>query len=120
MNAPSNSVEVVAALSALTRDLRTLTEQYKTAEVEAAKLRHTADMAKTRAWLHAGGTVPEREHKARDAADRPEGEALVAEAIVRGLRADIRAIETRIDVGRTYGATVRAELRTLGLNGEGA
>lgn len=120
MTAPANSAEVVRHLGELTRDLRALTEQYKTAEVEAAKLRHTADMCKTRAWLHAAGTVPEREHKAREAADTAEGEALVAEAIVRGLRADIRMVETRIDVGRTFGATVRAELRTLGLSGEGA
>lgn len=117
MSAPSNAAEVVRNLGDLTRELRDKTSAYRSAEHEAAVKRHTANMAETRAFLAADGAMELRKHAARAAADRQEGDALVAEALVRILKAEIRAIETRIDVGRTYGATVRAELKTLDYGG---
>jgi hypothetical protein len=45
-------------------------------------------------------------------------EADVSEAVVRHLRRQIDAIKTRIDVGRSYGAAVRAELALGGQDGE--
>ena len=112
--APANAVEVVRNLSALTEELRLKTSAYRGAEHDAAIKRHAADLAESRAFLAADGPMDMRKHTARVQAERAEGEALVAEALVRVLKAEIRSIETRIDVGRTYGATVRAELRTLG------
>ena len=44
---------------------------------------------------------------------REEMDALVAEALARHLKAKIRSIESRIEIGRSYGAAIRAELRTL-------
>ena len=114
MPAPATSNEVVRNLAHLTRELRDRTSAYAAAEKDAAIKRHAADIAESRAFLAADGPMDIRKHTARIEADRQEGEALVAEALVRVLRAEIRAIETRIDVGRTYGATVRAELATLG------
>ena len=38
----------------------------------------------------------------------------VAEAVVRHLRRRIDAVKTRIDVGRSYGAAVRAEISLAG------
>lgn len=120
MTAPATANEVVRNLAELTRELRDKTSAYRTAEHDAAMKRHAADLAEARAFLAADGSVEFRKNTAKVAADRQEGDALVAEALVRILKAEIRSIETRIDVGRTFGATVRAELRTLGLNGEGA
>ncbi len=117
---PATAAQVVHNLSELTRELRDKTSAYRSAEHDAALKRHAADQAEARAFLTADGSVDFRKNTARVAADRQEGEALVAEALVRILKAEIRSIETRIDVGRTFGATVRAELRTLGLNGDGA
>lgn len=114
MTAPATSAEVVKGLSQLTGELRDTVTALKSAENDAAVKRHAADMAESRAFLSADGAMDLRKHTARVAADRQEGDALVAEALVRVLRAKIRELETRIDVGRTYGATVRAELKTVG------
>lgn len=114
MTAPATAAQVVENLSRLTEELRGAVAGFRAAERDAAVKRHKADMAESRAFLAADGPMEIRKHTARVAADRIEGEALVAEALVRVLRAEIRAIETRIDVGRTYGASVRAELKTLG------
>jgi hypothetical protein len=118
MTAPATAAEVVHNLVELTRELRDKTSAYRTAEHDAALKRHAANMAETRAFLTAGGAMDLRKHIAKEAADQQEGAALVAEAVVRILKAEIRSIETRIDVGRTYGATVRAELKTLGYGGD--
>jgi hypothetical protein len=113
VSAPATANEVVRNLAELTRELRDKTSAYRTAETDAALKRHAADMVEVRAFLSAEGSVEFRKNKAKEASDRAEGDALVAEALVRILKAEIRSIETRIDVGRTFGATVRAELKTL-------
>lgn len=116
-SSPATASEVVQNLSALTEELRVKTSAYRSAERDAAIKRHAADLAESRAFLAADGAMDMRKHTARVQAEHAEGEALVAEALVRVLKAELRAIETRIEVGRTYGATVRAELRTLGIDG---
>jgi hypothetical protein len=117
MTAPSTPADVIRNLSALTEELRAKVSAFRSAERDAAEKRHAADMAESRAFLAADGAMDLRKHTARVAADQKENDALVAEALVRVLRAEIRSIETRIEVGRTYGATVRAELRTIGMDG---
>jgi uncharacterized protein YutE (UPF0331/DUF86 family) len=118
VSAPATANQVVANLSALTEELRRTVSSFRIAERDAAEKRHAADMVESRAFLSADGAMDLRKHIARVAADRAENDALVAEALVRVLRAEIRSIETRIEVGRTYGATVRAELKTIGYGSE--
>jgi hypothetical protein len=120
MTAPATPNDVVRNLAELTRELRDKTSAYRSAELDAAMKRHGADMVEARAFLSCDGSVEFRKNTAKVAADRAEGDALVAEALVRILKAEIRSIETRIDVGRTFGATVRAELKTLSYGGDGA
>lgn len=117
MTAPATPVDVVRHLTNLTGELASHVTSLRAAEKDAAVKRHAADLAESRAFLAADGAMELRKHTARVQSERQEGEALVAEALVRVLRAEIRSIETRIDVGRTYGATVRAELQTLGYGG---
>jgi hypothetical protein len=114
MPAPATSLEVIQNLRELTLELSSTNTALRAAEYDAANKRHAADMAESRAFLSADGSMELRKHTARVTADRPEGEAKVAEALVRVLRSKLRELETRIDVGRTFGATVRAELKTLG------
>jgi hypothetical protein len=113
VTAPANASEVSRRLSALTEKLYQHVRSYSDAERDAVALRHAADVIESKAFLRAEGSVESRKHQARIDADDAEEKALVAEAVVRSLRAKIRAIETDIDVHRTYGATVRAELKTL-------
>ena len=105
--------QVVRQLSELGRELDTIVKMLRDVEVDAVEKRHTADMAESRAFVAAEGSMELRKHLARIAADRFESEALVAEALLRHLRTKIRSIDTRIEIGRSYGAAVRAELKTL-------
>lgn len=104
---------VVRQLSELGRQLDTAVEMLRTAELDAVEKRSAADVAESRAFVSADGSVELRKHKARIAVERLEHDALVAEALVRHLRKQIDAIHTRIEVGRSYGAAVRAELKAL-------
>jgi hypothetical protein len=112
--APQTPVDVVRQLSALTGELRGHVDQLALAERDMVEKRHAADMAEARAFLNADGAMDMRRMRAKVAAGDKELEALVAESLVRVLKARIKATEIRIDVGRTYGATLRAELSTLG------
>lgn len=105
--------DVVRQLAELGRELDGAVRALKHAEHEAVRKRHAADLVESRAFVAAEGSVTLRKHLARIAADNAEEEALVAEAAVRWLRARIRSIDTRIEIGRSYGAAVRAELKTL-------
>lgn len=114
---PVTPAEIVRTLSDLTKELDRLVKELKAAEHVAAIDRHAADLAESRAFLVAEGAMDMRKHKARVESEQQELAALTAEAEVRGLRAQVRAVETRIDVGRSFGAAVRAELKTLGYEG---
>ncbi len=114
MTAPHTPVDVVRHLGELTRELGDLTEALAISELDAARKRHAADLAESKAFLTAEGPMDVRRHTARVAAAAEEEAALVLEAVVRATRARIRAVQTRVDVGRSYGATMRAELQTLG------
>lgn len=114
MSAPATSNDVVRNLSALTEKLYQHVRSYSDAERDAVALRQAADVIEAKAFLRAEGSVEARKHQAVIEADDAETKALVAEALVRSLKAKIRAIETDIDVHRSYGASIRAELKTLG------
>jgi hypothetical protein len=114
MAAPATPADVVHNLSELTGVLRSKTNAYRTAEADMARKRHAADMAEARAYLRAEGTIEDKKRTAKLSAELEEGPALVAEALVRVLKYEIREIQTLIDIGRTYSANIRAELQTLG------
>lgn len=116
-SAPMNANDVVRQLSELTERLYQHVRLFADAEREATELRQAATVAEARAFLRAEGSVDARKRQAVIDCDEIEGKAQVAESVVRTLRAKIRALETDIDVHRSFGATVRAELRTLGLDG---
>ena len=106
--------KVIRDLTQLTDELTDLVTRYSAAEHTAAVERHAADLAETKAFLAAEGAMDLRRHIAKDASEEEELAALTAEAEVKGLRAQLRALELRIDVWRSFGAAVRAELKTLG------
>lgn len=105
--------EVVIALSKLGSELDATVTALKAAEMDAAIKRHEADQAESRAFVAADGSMELRKHIARLAAAHQEQEAVVAEAVCRYLKTRIRAIEVRVDIGRSYSAAVRAELAAL-------
>lgn len=104
---------VVLQLAALARELDSTVTALKAADLDATEKRHAADMAESLAFVRAEGSMDLRKHLARIEAGPLEKEALVAEAVVRYLRQRINAIATRIEVGRSAGAALRAELSAL-------
>ena len=104
---------VVLQLAALARELDSTVTALKAADLDATEKRHAADMAESLAFVRAEGSMDLRKHLARIEAGPQEKEALVAEAVVRYLRQRINAIATRIEVGRSAGAALRAELQTM-------
>lgn len=111
---PTTPVEVVRALSALTEKLYEHVRAYSDAEKEAVQLRQAADVAEAKAFLRAEGSVDKRKMEATVQCDEIETKALVAEAVVRTMKAKIKALEVDIDVHRTFSTNIRAELSTLG------
>lgn len=105
---------VGAQLSRLGQELDQLVAALGDQEIVAIKARSLAQHTEARAYLGAEGPVEERKREAYLYAEEALQEADIAEAVVRHLKAKIRATEARIDIGRTLGATVRAELATLG------
>jgi hypothetical protein len=105
--------DVVMQLAELGRELDGAVKVLKRVEAEAVLKRHEADLAESHAFVNATGPMDMRKHLARLEAAKFEQDALVAEAALRWLRAQIRSIDTRIEVGRSYGAAVRAEMKMI-------
>lgn len=113
MDEPLTPLAVVREMEALTGELDAKTKAYRYAEKDMVTKRHRADVAEARAYLRADGPVEERKRKALLETELEEGEASVAEALVRVLKKEIAALEIRIDSVRSKGTTVRAELKAL-------
>jgi len=111
VDATLQPVDVVRQLTKLGSELDAAVRMLKGAEIEAVEKRHEADMVESRAFLSSDGAMELRKHQARVAADRFELQALTAEAVVKHLRAHIRTIETRIEIGRSLGVALRSELK---------
>ena len=104
---------VVMGLMELGRQLDAAVLTLREAEMAAVRTRHAADLAEAQAYMEVKGPVEERKRAALIASTEFEDEALVAEATLRWLRARIRALDTRIEVGRSMGTSLRAELKML-------
>lgn len=114
MTIPQTPLAVVQGLSALTVKLYRHVGAYSDAEKVAAQLRAAADVAESRAFIAAEGAMDLRKHVAKVKVYDLELEAAVAEAVVKTYRAKIKALEIDIEVHRTYGTTLRAELAISG------
>jgi hypothetical protein len=104
---------VVLKLGQMGRDLDKLTEAMRRAEIDMVQKRHLADMTESKAFLSADGSMDIRKHAARIEAEEVELAALVSESVVRYLRSKIKAQEARIEIGRSMGVALRAELTAM-------
>lgn len=117
MSVPQNSNEVVKHLGALSRQLDETTQALNDADIESVHAREAAKLAESQAFLTSEGAMDMRKHRAIVATHEVRLTAEVAAATVRGLVRTVHTLQSRIDVGRTYGATLRSE---IGLAGTGA
>ncbi|MEV0646039.1 hypothetical protein AB0I28_12315 [Phytomonospora sp. NPDC050363] len=116
MTAPSTANEVVLQLASLSRELDTTVSQLEKADLDSVDKRSTFDIAFSRAFLEATGAMDIRKHTAVIETAQERVNADVADALVRHLRRRIDAIKTRIEVGRSYSAAIRAELSLNGVH----
>jgi hypothetical protein len=114
MTQPQTATDVAMHLAQLSRQLDSTVRELAALDDAAvrARARLTSDYA--RAFLSADGSMDVRKHTATlQTADRAL-DADLADAKVRAAKEAIRTIQTRIDVGRSYGAAVRAEIALAG------
>lgn len=107
--------EIAHRLIQLANQLDDTVEKLKIAETNAVEKRHSADLSYGQAFLDAVGSVEQRKQVALVDTAAATKEADLAEVAVKHLRRRIEAIKVRIDVGRSYGAAVRAEINLAGI-----
>lgn len=107
--APSSATEVAQFLATLSRRLYELTNEINAADRIAVRARENYIRTYAVAYLKSDGTGPVREQTAKLETSRERLAAEEAEADVRDKRRQIDSVRVRIDVGRSYGAAVRAE-----------
>ena len=101
---------VAARLAQLSRELDSLTRAMGELDREAVEARETFTMAFARAFLTAEGSMDIRRYVATEATHVERLAAEAAECSVRDKRAQIRALETSVDVGRSVGSLVKSEI----------
>lgn len=106
--------QVAATLAQLARDLDAAVKALERADRDYVEKRAAADLAFSRSFLRAEGSMDVRKHLATVETHDKRLDAEVAEAVVRHLRQTIAALKVRIDTGRSVGAAVRAEISLAG------
>lgn len=111
---------VASQLARLALQLDDLVKEIGQAEIAAVNAREDFTLAHSKAFLRAEGPMDVRKHLAIEATHKERLAAETAEAVVRGLRRQIDTVRVRIDVGRSVGAAVRAEVSLAGRDGVAA
>lgn len=106
--------EIAATLAKLSRELDELVAQYKALELDAAKAKNEYEKTEARAYLKASGPVEARKRLALLESSDEKFAADVAERLVKACDKALKALHSRIDVGRSLTATARDEMKMLG------
>jgi ubiquinone biosynthesis protein COQ9 len=114
VTAPLTSATVAEQLAKLSRELDDLVTKIGVAEQAAVNAREDFTLAHAKAFLVAEGPMDVRKYTAIERTHVERVAAELAEAEVRGLRRSIDTVKVRIDVGRSVGAAMRAEVSLSG------
>ena len=101
---------VALQLAQLTRELDTLVQQMDEKEKAAVNAREDYTMAYAKAYLSGEGSIEARKHNATVETHDERIRAELAEQLVKGLRRQVDTLRLRVDVGRSLGAALRAEI----------
>lgn len=107
--APSTAMGVARHLGDLAKELDTLVRRIGEEDQIATVCREEYIRAYASAWRNSTGAVEARKQIALGLTQDERMAAEMADCTVRDLRRKIDALKVRIDVGRSYGAAVRAE-----------
>jgi hypothetical protein len=111
---PMTPNDVALALAKLGRDLEATVRSLDQADRDAVNARENYTLALSRAFLKAEGAMDLRKHQSIVETHAERLAAELAEQMVRGLRRQVESIKVRIDIGRSYGSALKAELTALG------
>lgn len=101
---------VALQLANLTRQLDDLVQDIDEKEKDAVHAREDYTLAYAKAYLTAEGSIEARKHTATVDTHEVRLAAETAEQIVKGLRRQIDTVRLRVEVGRSLGAALRAEI----------
>jgi hypothetical protein len=113
MTVDTSHLALGAELSRLSRELDSAQRDLVTAEDQAARARHRADLAEARAFIGAEGSVEIRKRLAFEATEVHQLDAAVAEAGVRAARSRLSVLRSRIDTGRSLYSASRAAMQSF-------
>jgi hypothetical protein len=120
MNMPASPIKIAEWLGRITHEIGELTEELAQADRDAVVAKAEYDRAYAIAFRQASGSVESRRHTATEVC---HGRRLAAEELgarVRAIKARIQHARDRIDVGRSFGAALRAEAAAVNTSwGEG-
>ena len=102
--------QVASRLVNLDREMAALTKALGELDAEAVTAREAFTLAFAKAFLAAEGPMDIRKYLATEQTHAERLAAEAAEASVRDKRAQVRAVESSIDVARSVGALVKAEM----------
>ncbi len=108
--APQTATQVAQHLLALARDHDRLTTELSRLDEAAVRARARYEVTFARAFLEGEGAVDSRKHAARLAVESEWLDTEIADQRVRSCREQLRSIGTRIEVGRSFGSAIKAEV----------
>lgn len=109
--------DIAEQLTKLSLHLGQLVDELDTAERDAVNAREDYTLALSKAFLSADGPMDIRKHESIRQTHEQRLSAELAETRVRGLRRQTDTVKVRIDVGRSVGVALRAEMGLAGLTG---
>lgn len=107
--APTTPIAVGHLLGQIVAEIGKYVEELSEADMAATRAKAEYDRAYAIAFRQASGSIESRRHTATEVTHGRRLEADEGASRVRSLRTRIKYLETRIDVGRSFGAALRAE-----------
>ena len=114
MSRPLTANEVAQQMLKFSRELGDVTARLDQADREAVNAREDYTLAYAREFLQADGSMEVRKQVAIERTHEQRLRAESADLVVRGLRRQIDTLKTRIEVGRSHGAAIKAEMAFAG------
>lgn len=114
MTTPSTATEVALNLAAIARRLDQAVTELRALDEESVRARSRFEIDFARAFLSGTGAMDVRKQEAILATADRKLDAEIGEQRVRSQRALIDSLKVRIDVGRSYGSAIKAEIALAG------
>lgn len=105
---------IAARLADLSRQLDKATGDAYLLDDKAVRAKHAYEIAFSRAFLSADGSMDVRKHKSVLETDVLKLDAEIADQVLRACRTRIATIKVQIETGRSLSAALRAEISLAG------